>query len=39
MIVGKPTWTINLKVDKVEQLIAYKRKKEMDAEAEITEED
>lgn len=36
---GKPMWVINLKADKAEQITAFKRKREMEADAEMQEED
>jgi len=30
--VGKPLWVIHLKADKTEQVAAFKRKKEMEAD-------
>jgi hypothetical protein len=32
-------WVINLKADKAEQITAFKRKREMEADAEMQEED
>lgn len=36
---GKPNWVINLKAEKAEVILAFKRKREMEPDAEMQEED
>lgn len=36
---GKPLWVINLKGDKAEVVVAFKRRREMEPDAEMQEED
>ena len=37
--VGEPVWIVNLKADATEMGLAYKRKKEMETDTELTEDD
>lgn len=39
LAVGRPLWTINLKAEGTQLQLAYRRKKEMEPDAELGEED